>query len=89
MLDIKVGERFKRGDVDDELSHISENIGHVPEYRISDGAHNLVGGFKDAVILHLLDISHTLGYCMKRAYGSTRSSRRLPRNSARSGSSTT
>ena len=43
--------------------------GGSPEYGISDGAHNLVGGFKDAGIVHHLDISHTLGNCMKHVYG--------------------
>lgn len=69
VLGMKVGESFRRGDVDDELIRISGSVGHAPEYGISDGAHNLAGGFKDAGIPHHLDISHTLGNCMKHAYG--------------------
>lgn len=46
-----------------------KNVSETPEYGISDGAHNLVGGFRDAGIDHHLDISHTLGNCMKHFYG--------------------
>lgn len=69
VLDMRVGECFKRGDVKSLLDAVSESVGASPEYGVSDGAHNLVGGFKDAGILHHLDISHTLGNCMKRIYG--------------------
>ena len=69
VLRMTVGESFKRGDVKDELDSICEEAGHAPEYGISDGARNLAGGFKDAGIIHHLDISHTLGNCMKHAYG--------------------
>ena len=69
VLEMKVGASFYRTDVKNEIDRISENMGSVPEYGISDGAHNLVGGFKDANIRHHLDISHTLGNCMKKAYG--------------------
>ena len=68
VLDMKVGESFKRGEVRDRLDLIREKAGRTPEYGISDGAHNLVGGFKDTGIVHHLDISHTLGNCMKHVY---------------------
>ncbi len=64
VLGMKVGECFKRDDVKEGL----EDTGVQIEYSISDGAHNLVGGTKDAGIPHHLDISHTLGNCMKHAY---------------------
>ena len=51
------------------IEKASDKTGGSPEYGISDGAHNLVGGFKDAGIVHHLDISHTLGNCMKHVYG--------------------
>ena len=69
VLDMRIGERFKREDIRSSLEDVSESAGIAPEYGISDGAHNLVGGFKDAGICHHLDISHTLGNCMKHAYG--------------------
>lgn len=69
VMKMKVGESFKRTDVKNEIERISESCGSAPEYGISDGAHNLVGGFKDAGIIHHLDISHTLGNCMKHVYG--------------------
>lgn len=69
VLGMKVGESFKRTVVSDEINRIAESCGSTPEYGISDGAHNLVGGFKDAGITHHLDISHTLGNCMRRVYG--------------------
>ena len=53
VLGMKVGASFNRTDVKNEIDRISENMGLVPEYGISDGAHNLVGGFKDANIRHL------------------------------------
>lgn len=69
VLGMKIGESFNRTDVKDEIDRISNKCGSTPEYGISDGAHNLVGGFKDAGIVHHLDISHTLGNCMKSVYG--------------------
>ena len=69
VLGMLVGECFKRDDVKEAVERASEKTGSSPEYGISDGAHNLVGGFKDAGIVHHLDISHTLGNCMKHVYG--------------------
>lgn len=69
VLDMRVGDCFKRDDVKSAIETVAESVGALPEYGVSDGAHNLVGGFKDAGILHHLDISHTLGNCMKHVYG--------------------
>lgn len=69
ILGMHIGNRFKRNDVKEVIDKASEKTGSSPEYGISDGAHNLVGGFKDAGIAHHLDISHTLGNCMKHVYG--------------------
>ena len=63
-----IGESFKRSDVKDAIEKASRKTGDAPQYGISDGGHNLVGGFKDAGISHHLDISHTLGNCMKHVY---------------------
>ena len=69
VLGMHVGECFKRDDVKEAIEKAAEKTGGSPEYGISDGAHNLVGGFKDAGIAHHPDISHTLGNCMKHVYG--------------------
>lgn len=69
VLGMHVGESFKRGDIKDAIDKACEKTGSTAEYGISDGAHNLVGGFKDAGLSHHLDISHTLGNCMKHVYG--------------------
>lgn len=69
VMEMKVGESFNRTDVRDAIGRVTADCGLPPEYGISDGAHNLVGGFKDAGIVHHLDISHTLGNCMKHVYG--------------------
>lgn len=69
VLEMRIGECFKRGDVKEAIEKASEKAGSSAEYGLSDGAHNLVGGFKDAGISHHLDISHTLGNCMKHVYG--------------------
>lgn len=68
VLGMHIGDSFKRGDVKDAIDKASKKAGEAPQYGISDGGHNLVGGFKDAGISHHLDISHTLGNCMKRVY---------------------
>lgn len=68
VLGMKIGVSFNRTDVKSEVDRISTCLGSTPEYGISDGAHNLVGGFKDAGVIHHLDISHTLGNCMKHVY---------------------
>ncbi len=69
VLDMKVGESFKRDDIKQELKNADEKAGQKADYAISDGAHNLVGGIKDYGLPHYLDISHTLGNCMKHVYG--------------------
>ena len=68
VLSMNFGECFKRDDVKKALDDVSEAIGSKPEYGISDGAHNLVGGFKDTGICHHIDISHTLSNCMRQVY---------------------
>ncbi len=85
ILGMHIGNRFKRNDVKEVIDKASEKTGSSPEYGISDGAHNLVGGFKDAGIAHHLDISHTLGNCMKHVYGKDADFVSLTENSAKSG----
>ncbi len=65
---LRVGESFKREDVKDALEAADKKAGEKAKYAISDGAHNLGGGIKDYGVQHYLDISHTLGNCMKHVY---------------------
>lgn len=68
VVGMHIGESFKRNDVKEALEKAAEKIGGAFEYGLSDGGHNLVAEFKDAGISHHLDISHTLGNCMKQVY---------------------
>lgn len=68
VLGLTVGESFKRDDIKKELEAADQKAGEKAEYAISDGAHNLGGGIKDYGVPHYLDISHTLGNCMKHVY---------------------
>lgn len=68
VLGMHIGNCFKRNDIKEAIEKASEKTGSFPEYGISDGAHNLVGGFRDAGIDHHLDMRHTLGNCMKHVY---------------------
>lgn len=69
VLDMKVAEQHKREDVITALENAGKAIGTMPVFALSDGGHNLVSGAADAHIPHHLDISHTLGNCMKHVYG--------------------
>lgn len=69
VLDIKVGESFRREDVREGLEAADGKAGQKADYAISDGAHNLGGGIRDYGVPHYLDISHTLANCMKHVYG--------------------
>ena len=84
VLGMHIGKCFKRDYVKEAIEKASDKTGGSPEYGISDGAHNLVGGFKDAGIVHHLDISHTLGNCMKHVYGKDPEFVSLTENSERS-----
>lgn len=46
VLDMRVGEYFKRDDVKSSLDAVAESVGTPPEYGVSDGAHNLRGRFQ-------------------------------------------
>lgn len=69
VLGMAAGDSFRRTDVERELRSADAKAGQKAEYAVSDGAHNLGGGIKDYQLPHYLDISHTLGNCMKHVYG--------------------
>lgn len=69
VLNMKVAEQHKREDVKTALEDAEDAVGSMPVFALSDGGHNLVAGAADAGVPHHLDISHTLGNCMKHVYG--------------------
>ena len=86
VLGMHIGKCFKRDYVKEAIEKASDKTGGSPEYGISDGAHNLVGGFKDAGIVHHLDISgpHWATACGSMPMARILSLCLLPKNSERS-----
>lgn len=68
VLDMRVSDSNKKEDVRDAVDAAIAKIGHDPDYGVSDGGHNLNGGLALASVPHHLDVSHTLGNCMKAVY---------------------
>lgn len=68
VLDMRVADSNKKEDVRDAVDAVIAKVGHTPDYGVSDGGHNLKGGLALAGVPHHLDISHTLGNCMKAVY---------------------
>lgn len=68
VLGMRVADSNKKEDVRDAVDSAIAKVGHDPDYGVSDGGHNLKGGLALAGIPHHLDVSHTLGNCMKSVY---------------------
>lgn len=68
VLDMRVADSHKKTDVQDAVDSAATKVGNRPEYGVSDGGHNLKGGLALAGVPHHLDVSHTLGNCMKSVY---------------------
>lgn len=68
VLDMRVSDSNKKEDVQNAVNSSIVKVGHAPDYAVSDGGHNLKGGLGLAGIQHHLDVSHTLGNCMKAIY---------------------
>jgi len=51
-----------------DLRETEKDIGHPPEYIISDNANSLGNGIRRAGYIHIRDVSHTLGLIMKHLY---------------------
>lgn len=69
VLGLFVSGYWKAEDVSSKLVAIAEEVGHNPEYILSDNGHNLVKAAELAEIPHHADISHTFGNILKGAYG--------------------
>jgi hypothetical protein len=69
VISMKAGHSFNGDDIKQEIENSIKEIGHSPEYIISDQAHNLTNGISKSGLQHHLDISHAMGTCLKHAYG--------------------
>ena len=70
VISMKAGGNFNGDDIKQEIENSIKEIGHSPEYIISDQAHNLTNGISKSGLQHHIDISHAMGTCLKHAYGS-------------------
>ena len=68
VLGMNVRSSWNGASIATELQNVSEKVGHKPLYAISDNASTLKKGIRESNLLHILDISHTLGIIMKRIY---------------------
>lgn len=68
VLDMRVSDSNKKEDVKEAIDSAIGKVGHCPDYGVSDGGHNLKGGMAQAAVPQHLDVSHTLGNCMKAVY---------------------
>ena len=68
ILGITVRPSWNGEAITSELKDISKKVGHNPLYAISDNASTMNKGIRESNLLHIRDISHTLGLIMKRIY---------------------
>lgn len=68
VLGLFVSSSWKAEDAKKKLLTIAKEIGHSPEYTLSDNGHNLVNASELAELPHHADISHTFGIILKDAY---------------------
>lgn len=68
IVDISIAKSWNGNTIKDVLKKVSEKIGHDPEYVISDNAVTIGKAVRDAGYKHHLDISHSLGMFLERAY---------------------
>lgn len=68
VLGLFVSGSWKTEDVSSKLVAIADEIGHDPDYVLSDNGHNLVRAAESANIPHHADISHTFGNILKDNY---------------------
>lgn len=69
VLGLFVSGSWKADDVSSKLVAIADEVGHDPDYVLSDNGHNLVRAAESAEIPHHADISHTFGNILKDNYG--------------------
>lgn len=69
VVDMAVAPSWNGENVGLQLRKSSERIGHDPDFVISDNASIMNKGIRCAGMIHLHDISHSLGMYLERAYG--------------------
>jgi hypothetical protein len=68
VLGMSIRSSWNGAAITSELNNISKRSGHAPAYVISDNAGIMNKGVCDSKLLHIRDISHSLGMFMKRIY---------------------
>jgi len=68
IVDISIAKSWNGNTIKDVLKKVSEKVGHDPEYVISDNAVIIGKAVRDAGYKHHLDICHSLGMFLERAY---------------------
>ena len=68
VLGMNVRSSWNSNAITAELEDISKKAGHNPSYAITDNAGSMNKGVVGFNLLHIRDISHTLGVIMKRIY---------------------
>ncbi len=62
IVDISVAKSRNGASIKKVLVKIAEDMGHGPEYVISDNASTIGKAVRDAGYKHHLDVSHSMGY---------------------------
>ena len=68
VVGIFVEKSWKADDITKKLQEIVTEIGHRPEYVLSDNGHNLVKATSNLELPHHRDIGHTFGLFLEEAY---------------------
>lgn len=79
VIGMAVRPSWKSDDVKTEVEDTAKDIGHAPEYVISDNGGNLCKACRDAGIPHHCDISHSLGLILKKHFGDSPDFKELTR----------
>lgn len=67
-MDISIAKGWNAAAIKNVLEKVVDKIGHEPEYVISDNASSIRKAVREAGYSHHMDISHTLGVFLERAY---------------------
>ena len=68
IVDISIAKGWNAAAIKNVLEKVVDKIGHEPEYVISDNASSIRKAVREAGYSHHMDISHTLGVFLERAY---------------------
>lgn len=68
VLGMAVAPSWNGDSVEKEIARSTVKVGHAPSYIISDNAHNLAKGIRQAGITHHRDIGHSFGLILEDVY---------------------